>query len=101
MSAPLPPVGRQPASPPAATSSAEDLIPGDIDRPLGIEIAETTIELDTLGRSERKRPRSRSEAIPQLLEQIEPFLGCQRRDVDVTLTHIGSIVLSRRNDFVP
>ena len=75
-------------------NSAQDLIPGNTDWPFRIEIVEAAVELDTLSGSKWKHLRHTSEAVPQVLEEAEPFLWCQRFDVEVTLTHGGSIASS-------
>jgi len=81
---PQPPTGQQLASPTPATDSAQDLVPGDADRTRGFELVQASIEFCALGIGELNRLGLSREAVPQLLQQTEPLLRRQRRDVELT-----------------
>ena len=85
------PAGRRRASPTATANSAEDLVPGDADRSLSIKIIQAPVELFALGFRERDCLRRSCQAVPQLLQQAEPLLCCQCRDVEFWLAHAESI----------
>src|SRR2546426_5413178 len=74
-----------------AANSAKNLVPGYADWTLALQIVQAPVEFCTLGSGERNRLGRSREAVPQLLEQVEPLFGSQRCDVKVTLAHARSI----------
>ena len=76
---------------PGSTDPADDLVPRNPRRPFVVQVLEPTVELGSLGFRQRHSLGRLAEALPKLLDKLEPLGGRQLRDLQGRPRHALSI----------